>query len=358
MGGALMRELGHSQDEIDNWMMEQLEFVDNQEVYNRAQNISETQGYDAAIKWTMNQDIDTNVKRKIVSDINFEYAQQQDRIEIQQEVDRDEISKLIRSGQSATARIENSLLDEKEQWTWFERERAESERLAKDEPIATDYRTKGELESMAYDIPTGVVSMPEFKKELDGARWPVKGKPSIDDSTYDELFSLAERKFESYQSQAMKERELFALGQLVRLPSEDKFARAIEGLTPSEQEHAQTIRQLEFDNHDKYKKALRDWQKKNPDADADEIYTEGRRLLKHFRKSTEQLQKESQTVYPAIKPEILDVAKKVVSGKKTKLTDIPAPKDKREFINKLRELETIDPDLSAEYYNKYLDRFW
>ena len=41
-----------------------------------------------------------------------------------------------------------------------------------------------------------------------------------------------------------------------------------------------------------------------------------------------------------------------------KIGDVPIPKTKREMINKLRELEKIDPALSAEYYNKYLDKFW
>ena len=41
-----------------------------------------------------------------------------------------------------------------------------------------------------------------------------------------------------------------------------------------------------------------------------------------------------------------------------KIDDVPIPKTKREFINKLRELEKTNPDLNAEYYNKYLDKFW
>ena len=50
--------------------------------------------------------------------------------------------------------------------------------------------------------------------------------------------------------------------------------------------------------------------------------------------------------------------KKYKAFNKMKLSDIPIPADKRGFINKLRELENIDPALSAEYYNKYLDKFW
>lgn len=95
-----------------------------------AQAIMAVKGRQVAIDFVMAQDIDVDIKKDIVSDINFEAAQQQDQLELAREKDRDEISKLIRSGQSATDRIENSYLDEKEQFTWFERERVASERQA------------------------------------------------------------------------------------------------------------------------------------------------------------------------------------------------------------------------------------
>lgn len=44
-------------------------------------------------------------------------------------------------------------------------------------------------------------------------------------------------------------------------------------------------------------------------------------------------------------------------GAKMKLSDVPGPATKNEFINKLRELEKVDHKLGAEYYNKYLDKF-
>lgn len=50
--------------------------------------------------------------------------------------------------------------------------------------------------------------------------------------------------------------------------------------------------------------------------------------------------------------------RKEYKGTKMNLSDIPIPADRRGFINKLRELEKTSPDLSAEYYNKYLDKFW
>ena len=244
--------------------------------------------------------------------VKLQTAQQLEQLEIQREEDRDEISKLVRAGQSADAAIEGSNLDEKEQFTWFERQRANIERRLKGEEIVTDRRIEGELEAMAYDISIGAVTMPEFKKRLnkeyrDG---------TINNNTYEELFSLSERKFDSYQSEAMKMRETYALTQLVTLPSEEAFAEMLARLTSKfDKEQAQTLRQLQFDNLDRYKKALRDWLKKNPDANADEVYKEGRKILVHYRKTPDQLR----TVYPKMPTDkkILEAAKKV-AGKKQK----------------------------------------
>jgi len=341
--------------------------ADKSITYRSAQAIMAIKGYQEAIKFVMARDIDIEIKKDIVSDLNFEAAQQREQLETAKEADRDEISKLIRSGHSATTRIENSKLDENEQWTWFERERVESERLATGKAIVTNEEIKGQLESMAYDIPTGAVALSEIKKRLWNERYT---ELTIDNAAYDEIFSLAQREFKSYQAGAMKEREVHALGQLVTHPSELGYAEMLAQLTSKlEKEQAQVLRQLQFDNLDKYKKALRDWLKTKPDADADEIYEAGRSLLRHFRKSPDQLRKETETkIRPPTKEQIEKISKGIqdtITGitnlkpkEKVDLTGIPEPKDRREFINKLRELEKDNPDLSRAYYNKYLDKFW
>ena len=244
--------------------------------------------------------------------VKLQNIQQQEQLEIQREKQRDEITDLIRAGKDPTNIIETSLLIETEQDRYHDRYRAETDRRVRGEEIVTDRRIEGELEAMAYDISTGAVTMPEFKKRLnkeyrDG---------TINDNTYEELFSLSERKFDSYQSEAMKMRETYALTQLVTLPSEEAFAEMLARLTSKfDKEQAQTLRQLQFDNLDRYKKALRDWLKKNPDANADEVYKEGRRILVHYRKTPDQLR----TVYPKMPTDkkILEAAKKV-AGKKQK----------------------------------------
>jgi len=209
-----------------------------------------------------------------------------------QEADRDKLGQALEDGTIDYTMINGTSLDEEEQESYRLKMNTEAERKAKGVPITTDQLRKGNLEAMAYDISTGAVTMPEFAKVLNEARWPAKNSPAINDDTYDELKSLAERRFDSYQAKAMKEREVHALGQLVTLPSEEAYAEMWARLTSKfEKEQAQTLRQLQFDNLDQYKKALRDWLKKpeNKDANADEIYKQGRALLAHYRKSPDEL---------------------------------------------------------------------
>lgn len=184
--------------------------------------------------------------------------------------------------------VMNSLVlnvDKKQEWLgYIEKQRI---RILSDEDIITNQTIKGELESLAYDISTGAVTLPELRRRLKVERYE---NETIDDSVYDEIFSLGERKFDSYQAEAMRVREVHALGQLVTFPSELGFTERLALLTSQfEKDQAQVLRQLQFDNLDRYKKALRDWLKKNKDANADEIYKEGRRLLTHYRKTPEQL---------------------------------------------------------------------
>ena len=223
-------------------------------------------------------------------------------LDILQEADRDKLGQALDDGTIDYTMINATSLDEKEQEIYRIRMNAEAERKAKGIVIETNETVKGQLEAMAYDISTGAVTVPEFRARLTEERYTNK---TIDDDVYDELFSLAERKFESYQAGAMKEREVFALGQLVTLPSEEAFAEMLARLTSKfDKDQAQTLRQLQFDNLDRYKKALRDWLKlkKNKDANADEIYIEGRRLLTQYRKTPNQLRSpiDMQAVLPPL----------------------------------------------------------
>lgn len=230
----------------------------------------------------------------------------------QQEADRNKLGQALDDGTIDYSMINSTSLDEKEQETYRIRMNNEAERKAKGEVIETNQRVKGDLEAMAYDISTGAVTMPELKNRLVEERYT---KKTIDDDAYDEIFSLAERKFDSYQAESMKKREVHALGQLVTLPSEEAFAEMLARLTSKfDKEQAQTLRQLQFDNLDRYKKALRDWLKKpeNKDANADQIYEEGRKMLVHYRKTPDQLRDELlPKIEPPTKKQIGDISKSI-----------------------------------------------
>ena len=119
--------------------------------------------------------------------VKLQTAQQLEQLEIQREEDRDEISKLIRAGQLAEAAIEGSSLDEKEQFTWFERQRLAIERRLRGEEIVTDLARKAELLDMAAAInwPERQVTAREVKElALDG-RYGTAA--NLDDVAYDEI---------------------------------------------------------------------------------------------------------------------------------------------------------------------------
>ena len=119
--------------------------------------------------------------------VKLQNIQQQEQLEIQREEDRDEISKLIRAGQSAEAAIEGSSLDEKEQFTWFERQRVDIERRLRGAEIVTDLARKAELLDMAAAInwPERQVTAQEVKKlALDGRYGTAS---NLDDAAYDEI---------------------------------------------------------------------------------------------------------------------------------------------------------------------------
>lgn len=70
-----------------------------------------------------------------------------EQLEIEREKSRDAISKAIREGQIATDLIEKSLLDETEQWSWFEKQRVDLERRSKGED--SPFRVRGNEEKYA-----------------------------------------------------------------------------------------------------------------------------------------------------------------------------------------------------------------
>jgi len=214
----------------------------------------------------------------------------EEELELQREEDRDKISKLIRSGEQADSAIESSNLDEKEQFSWFERQRMAIERRAKGEPIETDQRAKGALETMAYRIDdSGKIK--DFREALNKARYD---DYTIDEGTYDELYSLSERKFDAHRDSEMAERMMSFTKQLLTIPSKDTegFTALIKGKSDEEILEINEHRQLESDNLDRCRAAIRQWLTENPEADAVEIRKQGKIFEALYKKTPQQLKQD------------------------------------------------------------------
>ena len=119
--------------------------------------------------------------------MKLQTVQQLEQLEIEREANRDEISKLIRSGKSAGTAIEGGVLDEKEQWMWFERERMEIERRERGQEIVLDEARKHELLDMAAAIkwPDRKVNAQEVKDLAYEDRFGANA--ILDDAAYDEV---------------------------------------------------------------------------------------------------------------------------------------------------------------------------
>ena len=256
---------------------------------------------------------------------NQQKARDKEALEAQREIDRDAIGNDLATGTATFGKVDASSLSEKEQEAYRLKIITEAERRAKGETIVEDQGIKGELERQAYDITSGAVSIQDFNKRLEEAYRDDK----INETTRSSLKRLAEGKFESYQDKAMKERETYAFGQLVDQPDEADFTEFMRRLTGKfEREQARSLRKLQFDNLDQYKRALRDWRLRpeNKDADAREIYEEGRALLTEYRLSPQQLRDRAKRIQFGL---AIDKSLKAAGGlkalPKTKPTGIKVP---------------------------------
>ncbi len=256
-------------------------------------------------------------------------ALSQKSLDTQQEADRDELGQGLQDGTITYAKINATSLNEKEQESFRLKMNAEAKRKAEDVPIAIDRRIERDLETMAYRLSAGG-SITEFRNALDNARFPEKGNPFIDDASQQRIKALGEGRFASYQDEAMHDREVHALGQLVTLPREEDFTEMINRLTSKfDKEQAQTLRQLQFDNLDRYKNALRKLREDHPDWGAGEIYEEGRSLLTQYKKTPDELR--GVTELPLLPPD------------KFKLSVLPGIGRKKEKQSKPRIIKERKP---------------
>ena len=205
-----------------------------------------------------------------------------------EETEQDWLVKL-RGHQLTENEIYASTLEVDKKQEWLKYIDVQAKEILAGEDIITNEVVKGELESMAYDIWTGAISLSDFQKRLKAARYIDK---TIDDNAYDEIFSLAQREYKTYQANTIKTAIDEAKMELVDLPGEMDIRAMIAsiqarfgGLRQTEEiQRVLNIRQLQFWHHGQYRRALNEWFAKNPDATGDEIYIESKKLLSHYRR--------------------------------------------------------------------------
>ncbi len=194
----------------------------------------------------------------------------------------------LRSKELTENDVMNSTLevDKKQEWLGYVDKQAEE--VLSGEEVITDEEVKGSLEKSAYDIWSGAVSVEDFYKFLKIARYEDK---TIDDDAYDELLSLAQREYKSYQAQAMSDAVTEAKNQLVDFVTETALERRMAAVEKrlkgkeleKEQGRISTRRQVQLATWGRYRRALKQLLQKNPDWNHDDIYIESQKLLSTFR---------------------------------------------------------------------------
>ena len=183
--------------------------------------------------------------------------------------------------------INSTSLAPEEKFKWSERFRKRAEAINKGKSIVTDERVRGELEEMANDIGIGSVTK---QQTLDAANQARYTDEKIDDAAYDQIRTLIEREHKSYQSTAIKEATSFGAGQLVSIT-----IGVIESLKLLRQakklEDASSLRELELWNMGQYRKALNDWLTVHPEADADAIYIQSRKMITQYRRPPDEIER-------------------------------------------------------------------
>lgn len=171
-GGDLMRELGHSPEEIENWMAAALKDVDNQTIFQQAENILEVQGYDKAIDFVMKQKIDVDSKKGIVSDINFEAAQQKFEYEKQLEkLEQDYLVKLRQeklSEDEVMTDLKAGKIDVDKAQEWLtDIDARTKERLEGEKEL--NWKIYDKLQAMVESYDKDLISKDEVRKEISKA---------------------------------------------------------------------------------------------------------------------------------------------------------------------------------------------
>ncbi len=184
--------------------------------------------------------------------------------------------------------INATRLDTTGKTLWIDRAEKAAAAINKGTKIVTDERVRAELEDSANDIAIGSVTKEQVLAAANQARYT---NEKIDNAAYKSIRALIDTEHTSYQSTAIKEGVDFGRGQLVSL-TKSAFETAIEAIAlGGEGSIADMLakRELELWNHGQYRKALNDWLALNPEANADDIYIQSRKLEVTYDRSIEEI---------------------------------------------------------------------
>ena len=206
LGNELTMRGLYGEQEVDN-------FIKYQAVDTEARGmLAEGKDFEEVRAFIMKQPIDTNIKKKLVSDIGFEASQQQDRLEMAIQEDENNIFNLIASGQSAEAAINSSrVLDADSKWKWRQRQQAESARLAKGEDIVTDNAISSELYSGIFQVLTGA----KTKQEVLGQAKKARMNGTLDQADYESFEKAINAQYEQAYTYQMGQVSRIAEGLLL-----------------------------------------------------------------------------------------------------------------------------------------------
>jgi hypothetical protein len=142
-------------------------------------------------------------------------AVDKEQLELQREEDRDAISKAIQSADPNTPKIiDESNVDEAEQWTWNERYKAEMKRRAEGVEIVTDHEVRSRINGGIFQMLTGAKTKKEVLDEAKAARFDPKN-PALSESDYNKIETAINSQYEQAYTKAMSKVNFHAEGTLL-----------------------------------------------------------------------------------------------------------------------------------------------
>lgn len=319
-------------------------------------------------------------------------ALEDEQLETQREVDRDVVSKAIQSADSnVLTTIDNSSLDEAEQYTWGQRARAEADRRSKGIDIVTDPEVRSNLYSGIFEVLTGAKTKKQVLDEAKAARFPGMDKdgkpipPKLDDNEYQSFEKAINAQYEEAYKFNMGKVSKFAEGTLLNPDSLGYIKNA----------------PIRYKILGDFNKAWLDWIRIQGDKlKITDIYPEGIKMAAMFqisdaeaeeqeiemnkmleaREATEKERATEEARMAGLKkvakpgflgrkesefpegfpPKKAEKPSEITPEEKSKYKDVDVsvkPKDRAEFLDVLGHLHRTNEKKAKEYYNKWVREY-